>query len=115
MDNTGNIVSGDGKFLVGEGGIQLSQIPIDAQSMSIGQDGTVSYVDADGNLETAWKIELAKFPNPGGLTKIGGNYFKESVNSGVPEEIVPLEGGLEQSNLASSKCPTSTLLKNLLK
>ena len=45
-------------------------------------------------LETLVKIELAKFPNPGGLTKIGGNYFEESVNSGVPEESVPLEGGI---------------------
>ena len=106
MDNTGNIVSGDGKFLVGEGGTHF-QIPTDAQSMSIGQDGTVSYVDADGNLETLEKIELAKFPNPGGLTKVGGNYFEESVNSGIPEESVPLEGGtgaiesgfLEMSNV----------------
>ena len=75
MDNTGNIVSGDGKFLVGEGGIHF-EIPTDAQSMSIGQDGTVSYVDADGNLETLVKIELAKFPNPGGLDKDRRELFR---------------------------------------
>ena len=31
-----------------------------------------------------WSIVLAKFPNPGGLEKVGGNYFEESANSGVP-------------------------------
>ena len=25
---------------------------------------------------------MAKFPNPGGLEKVGGNYFQESANSG---------------------------------
>ncbi|MGN7386810.1 flagellar basal body rod protein FlgG [Sporosarcina sp. SAFN-015] len=105
LDNEGNLVNSEGKYLVGDA-VPLN-IPTDAQSMSIGQDGVVSYVDVDGNLQEVGQIQLAKFPNPAGLTKIGGNYFEESVNSGVPEENVPLEGGtgavesgfLEMSNV----------------
>ena len=29
-------------------------------------------------------IQLAKFPNPGGLDKVGGNYFQSLANSGAP-------------------------------
>ena len=57
-------------------------IPTDSQSMSIGRDGTVTYVDAAGTLQTVDQIQLAKFPNSEGLTKAGSNYFKESPASG---------------------------------
>ncbi len=40
-----------------------SAIPTTAQSMSIGQDGTVTYVDGAGDLRYAGHLVLAKFPN----------------------------------------------------
>jgi len=88
MDNAGYLVNSDGKFLVGNStvapvGQKPIQIPTTAQSMSIGQDGTVTYVDAAGALQTAGQLVLAKFPNPGGLQKNGGNYFQANTNSGV--------------------------------
>ncbi|WP_186671237.1 flagellar basal body rod protein FlgG [Sporosarcina sp. BP05] len=88
MDNAGYLVNSDGKFLVGNStvapaGLKPIQIPTTAQSMSIGQDGTVTYVDAAGALQTAGQLVLAKFPNPGGLQKNGGNYFQATSNSGV--------------------------------
>lgn len=81
MDAEGYIVDGEGKYLAGEKSrtgtapnIQVVteriQVPTDAQSMSIGQDGTVSYVDSTGDLQTAGKLVLAKFPNTGGLEKL---------------------------------------------
>ena len=42
MDSEGYLVNSDGKYLVGEDG--SIQIPVESQSMTIGQDGTVTYV-----------------------------------------------------------------------
>jgi flagellar hook protein FlgE len=60
------------------------KIPTDAKSMSIGQDGSVTYVDQFGILRWAGQLVLAKFPNPGGLEKSGSNLFKNTSNSGDP-------------------------------
>ena len=70
------------------------QIPTTAQSMSIGQDGAVTFVDEAGDLRYAGHLVLAKFPNPGGIEKVGGNYFEESANSGVPVRNIPTQGGI---------------------
>lgn len=66
--------------LSGEAG--LIQIPLDAQSFSIGPDGTVTFVNSSGQLNVAGQIRLANFANAGGLEKAGGNLFRESSNSG---------------------------------
>jgi flagellar hook protein FlgE len=83
LDKTGDLVDSNGNYVVAVGGGKIN-IPTTATSMSIGQDGTVTYVEA-GELQDAGQLELAKFSNPGGLTKTGGNYFEESTNSGDPE------------------------------
>lgn len=173
MDRDGRLVDGDGRFVQGQattynnvgvtwtgnppvptftGGEAVGRtnrgeinIPITASSMSIGQDGTVYYVDylpgarnlideaerelqaaqkvvddkeaenkadpnrpgptqADldklaewkaksealkgkykGELMVAGRISMAKFSNPGGLEKVGGNLFRQSANSGNAE------------------------------
>lgn len=105
MDAEGYIVDGEGKYLAGEKSrtgtapnIQVVteriQVPTDAQSMSIGQDGTVSYVDSTGDLQTAGKLVLAKFPNTGGLEKTGSNYYQPSSNSGDPLFGTATESGI---------------------
>ena len=35
-----------------------------------------------GELQTAGQISIAKFPNNGGLEKIGSNEYQETTNSG---------------------------------
>ncbi|MFS0823606.1 flagellar basal-body rod protein FlgG [Bacillus sp. 1P02SD] len=70
------------------------QIPTDAKSMSIGKDGSVTYVDAAGTLRWAGQLVLAKFPNTGGLEKVGGNLFQQSSNSGIPVVNFAGESGL---------------------
>lgn len=57
-------------------------IPADAQSMTIAEDGTVTYVSAEGVLNFAGQLMVAKFPNAEGLTKQGSNYYQVSANSG---------------------------------
>ncbi|WP_378151727.1 flagellar basal body rod protein FlgG [Chungangia koreensis] len=74
------------------------RIPTNAQSMSIGQDGTVTFVDAEGSLRWAGQLILAKFPNPGGLAKAGSNYFQSSANSGNPINQVATAEGIGSVN-----------------
>lgn len=120
MDAEGYLVDGEGRYLLGgkqsltdatKGVPAKIQIPVTAQSMSIGQDGTVSYVDADGKLQTAGYILLAKFANTGGLEKVGSNYYQETKNSGeanigapTTQGIGSIESGfLEMSNVDLSE------------
>ncbi|MBD7983535.1 flagellar hook-basal body complex protein [Sporosarcina sp. Sa2YVA2] len=87
------------------------RIPKNAQSMSVAQDGTVTFVDSEGTLKWAGQLVLAKFSNPGGLNKAGGNYFQQTANSGNPlfqvgtkEGIGAIESGfLEMSNVDLSE------------
>ncbi|REK55046.1 MAG: flagellar basal body rod protein FlgG [Geobacillus sp.] len=60
------------------------KIPTDAQSVSIGQDGSITYVDRFGTLRWAGQLVLAKFPNNGGLEKVGANLYRDTPNSGTP-------------------------------
>lgn len=96
-DNTMELVDATDPYLQSEYG--EIRIPTSASSMSIGQDGTVYYVDypvtavagdgtmtfdtdAEAVLHVAGRIEMTNFANPGGLEKIGGNLFRVSANSG---------------------------------
>ncbi|OCA83831.1 flagellar basal body rod protein FlgG [Pseudobacillus wudalianchiensis] len=108
LDAEGNVVNSDGYYLQGEGGGNIT-IPPEAQSFSIGADGSITAVGAtvDGG-----PIQLAKFPNPDGLEKAGGNMYRESSNSGEPELGAPggetgagkiVSGTLEMSNVDLSE------------
>ncbi|MFC3882567.1 flagellar basal body rod protein FlgG [Bacillus songklensis] len=98
LDKNGDIVNADGYYLMGEAytinnnssntasnKVGKIKVPTDAKSFSIGSDGTVNYVDKDGNLKTAGVIRVAKFSNNDGLEKIGQNLFKNTANSGSPD------------------------------
>ena len=70
-------------------------IPIDAQSVTIGTDGTVS-VSLPGTPATTQigTVQLADFINPAGLQAIGGNLLVESTSSGAPQVGTPGLNGL---------------------
>lgn len=54
-------------------------------SYSVDSQGVVTGVDiATAALVTIGNISIAKFPNDAGLTSLGGNFYQESNNSGVP-------------------------------
>ncbi|RUO45075.1 flagellar basal-body rod protein FlgG [Idiomarina aquatica] len=84
------------------------QIPEDAISVSISQEGEVT-VRQPGNADNAvvGQINLASFINPAGLEPIGQNLYKETAVSGAPLEAVPgvdgmgttIQGALESSNV----------------
>lgn len=104
LDAEGNLVNVDGLAL--EPGIT---VPPDAISIAIGKDGTVSAVSATDptSSTTLGQLNLARFPNPAGLSSEGGNVYRETPSSGSPVVGPPGEDGkgalmqrfLERSNV----------------
>lgn len=68
------------------------QIPADAQNLSIGADGTISYTQGNA-LTTLPGFILATFSNPGGLESRGQNIYYETAASGNPNTSAPGTNG----------------------
>ncbi|ATP39357.1 flagellar basal body rod protein FlgG [Solibacillus sp. R5-41] len=88
----------DGEITPENGEVAPLRIPTNAQSMSIGQDGSVYYVDVNGKLQFAGQALLAKFPNASGLEKTGSNYFQMTANSGDPLVQAGTQAGIGSVN-----------------
>ena len=97
--------SRDGSFHVdANGGLVTSNgfavnpaitIPANAQSVTIGQDGTVSViVPGQAAPQTVGSIQLASFTNPAGLEAKGMNLFSETAASGTASANTPGSNGL---------------------
>lgn len=88
-------------------GVEKLTIPDNAESFSVETNGTVTYVDENGQRQVAGQIALANFANPAGLQKSGGNLFLDSENAGFTGLIIPetegaasiVSGALEMSNV----------------
>jgi flagellar basal-body rod protein FlgG len=82
-------------------------IPANASSISIGQDGTISVEVPGGGSQVLGQIELARFVNPAGLQSLGQNLLRETAASGAPVVVAPgaegagqvMQGALEASNV----------------
>jgi flagellar basal-body rod protein FlgG len=89
LDAQGNMVTADGNPLTP--GIT---IPTGVSSITIGADGTVSVTQPGQTAaQQVGQIQLALFPNPGGLNSVGKNLFLATTASGDP--IVGSPGGTE--------------------
>jgi flagellar basal-body rod protein FlgG len=89
LDQQGNVVTADGNPIQ-----PALNIPSNAQSVTIGTDGTVSITLPNQTAaQQVGQIQLAMFPNPGGLNSIGSNLFLATTGSGDP--IVGTPGGSE--------------------
>jgi flagellar basal-body rod protein FlgG len=90
LSTEGKLVTADGYPLTSD-----ISIPPDAQSVSIGVDGTVSAtVPGEAQPTEVGKIELATFANPAGLAAQGRNTFIETGASGTPTTGAPGQDGL---------------------
>jgi flagellar basal-body rod protein FlgG len=89
LDAQGNVVTADGTPLS-----PAITIPPNATSITVGSDGTVS-VTTPGQIaaQQVGTIQLALFPNAGGLNSVGQNLFLATSASGDP--IVGTPGGSE--------------------
>jgi flagellar basal-body rod protein FlgG len=83
-------------------------LPTNTQSLTIGNDGTVSITTAGSPTPTQiGNIQLADFINPAGLQPIGKNLLVESAASGTPQVGTPgltglgtlTQGFVESSNV----------------
>ena len=84
-------------------------IPQDALSITISKEGIVSVsLPGQGAPQEVGTLELASFPNPAGLTAMGGTLFTVTSASGEPTTAVPgqegmgtlVQGFLEESNVS---------------
>jgi flagellar basal-body rod protein FlgG len=91
-DQTGRLVTASG-FPV----IPAITIPVNAQSLTIGSDGTVSITQpGSGNNVNVGAMQLATFINPAGLEAKGENLFSETGSSGAPNVSQPGINGAGQ-------------------
>jgi flagellar basal-body rod protein FlgG len=105
LDSQGNIVTPEGNPLQ-----PTITIPPNATNVSIGSDGTVSAtIPGQTQASNLGIIQIATFPNPGGLNSVGQSIYLPTTASGNP--IVGNPGGadglgtlqqnsLEQSNVS---------------
>jgi flagellar basal-body rod protein FlgG len=113
LDNQGNVVTASGNALQ-----PAITIPVAAQSITVGSDGTVSVTLAGATKPTTvGQIQLAQFINPQGLQPTGNNLVIESAASGAPQVGTPGTNGLgslSQGSLETSNVNTVTELVNMI-
>jgi len=69
-------------------------IPANAQTITIGADGTVGVtLPGSAAVQTLGNIQLANFVNPGGLQSLGQNLYQETAASGNPQTSAPGTNG----------------------
>jgi flagellar basal-body rod protein FlgG len=113
LDSQGNVVTASGYPIS-----PAITIPITAQSVTVGADGTVSVTTAGtAKATTVGQIQLANFINMEGLQPNGNNLLTESAASGAPQVGTPSTNGLgslNQGSLETSNVNTVTELVNMI-
>jgi len=113
FNQEGFLTTQGGEYVLGKkapgGGVPDTyiQVPKGATDISIGQDGSVSYVpEGGGERVTAGYISIAKFQNEAGLQRTTGSNWIESAASGKAQDGTPgegfgltISGTLEMSNV----------------
>jgi flagellar basal-body rod protein FlgG len=103
LDSQGQVVTASGYVVQ-----PAITIPSDAQSVTIGSDGTVGVVTPGSATPTqVGNIQLANFVNPTGLQPVGQNLYLESGSSGSAQTGTPgltglgtlAQGSIETSNI----------------
>jgi flagellar hook protein FlgE len=83
-------------------------------SFIIGEDGGIRGVFSNGVTRDLGQIRLATFANPQGLEQRGQNMFAQGVNSGLPVEGNPGEGGTGSIIAGATELSNTDIGKNLI-
>jgi flagellar basal-body rod protein FlgG len=116
----GSLMTNANGELVSSNGYSIEpaiSVPIDATSVSIEKDGGVNITDSSGTQSVVGTIQLARFPNPSGLSGEGGNLLSENLASGTPTTGTPGENGfgsIQSRFLEKSNVQMVTELVNLI-
>ena len=126
-DANGDLVTQDGLYVIGYDYGTTTQdkitIPTTAQSVSIGQDGVINYIDSTGATVNLAQLTLAKFPNEAGLLRASGTKFLESSNSdnatnpivvGTPGDTTKGLGTLAAGSLEMSNVDLAEEFTNMI-
>jgi flagellar basal-body rod protein FlgG len=90
VDSNGQLVTNNG-YVVQPG----ITIPAQAQSITIGSDGTVSVtMPGQATAQAVGQLQIASFVNPAGLDPKGQNMFAETTASGTANAGAPGSNGL---------------------
>jgi flagellar basal-body rod protein FlgG len=113
LSNVGQLVTATGNPLA-----PPVVIPANASSITIGEDGTVSVeIFGGGGAQQLGQIQVARFVNAAGLTPLGGNLYKQTVASGVPQLLNPgtqAAGTLRQGMLEASNVNVVEEMVNMI-
>ncbi len=96
----GHLTTQDGYYVIGRtaagGGVDTYiNVPAGSSDVSIGQDGSVSYIPGGGGARVvAGYLSLSTFANEAGLQRVAGNRWLESPASGAATVNTPGSGSL---------------------
>lgn len=113
LDNQGQVVTSSGYPI-----LPAITVPTNAQSITIGNDGTVSVTQAGQAAPTqVGALQLANFINPAGLEARGENLYTETQSSGSPSTNTPGSNGigtLQQGYVETSNVNVVEELVNMI-
>lgn len=113
LNSDGQMVTANGLLLQ-----PTIAVPEDAQTVTIGTDGTVSAViPGTAEPQALGNIQLVDFVNPGGLQAAGSNLFLETGSSGNPILGTPGQEGLgevQQGTLENSNVDIVEEMVNMI-
>jgi len=114
LNSNGQIVTANGYALE-----PAIVVPAQAQTFTVGQDGTVSVTLAGANAtsQVIGNLQTADFVNPSGLQAVGSNLFLETASSGAPQVGTPGLNGFgttQQNTLEASNVSTVEEMVNMI-
>lgn len=90
-------------------------VPEDATTVTVGEDGTVSAVtDDQANPVQLGQIDLVNFVNPQGLEAVGNNLYRETNSSGDPQEGTPGLDGLGSVKQGTTEASNVEVVEELV-
>ncbi|MCQ6557913.1 flagellar basal body rod protein FlgG [Paenibacillus mendelii] len=94
LDAAGQLVNGDGLFVLDSGGAPIVLDPAEVKAFSIAQDGQIIAVGVDGtSAPTGIMLGIVKVVNPAGLEKLGGNLYRVTPNANLDGEVAITTAG----------------------
>ncbi len=111
LDALGFLVTSDGMYVQASdetGGGNIFINPEEVTAFSIGQDGSINAIGADGTSEpTGQAIAVVKVVNPAALEKVGGNLYRLNANANP-------DGEFELGTAASAEFGTGAIVSGQL-